>query len=95
MSLAPKAPATNFMLIIGGLVKMSQTVKVSYFSNPNLLLFQKSEGKLDLILKLIFVCFQKVSMLYSRVGHGSGSVGTHQKNFPDPEPHQDDAAPQH
>jgi hypothetical protein len=73
----PTALAQNFMFIIGGLLKMSQNVTVSYFpllKCVTISIIQKSEGELDLILRLTFACFQKGGLLYSRVGAEAGAT---------------------
>jgi hypothetical protein len=59
------------------LIIMSQNVTVSYFfpfKFVTILIIQKSEGEIDLILRLTFVCFQKVGLLYSRVEAGAGAA---------------------
>jgi hypothetical protein len=40
-------------------------------------IIRKSNGEIDMILRLSFICFQKVGLLYSRKGAGAAS-----KNFP-------------
>jgi hypothetical protein len=62
------------MFIKGGLLKMSQTVTVSYFS-ITISMIQKSEEKVVQILRLTFVCFQKVGLLYSCQGNGAEAAG--------------------
>jgi hypothetical protein len=63
----------NVQHTVGGLLKMSQTVTVFYFSIHIFHHFnhKKSEEKVALILRLNFVCFQKLGLLYSRVGAGA------------------------
>jgi hypothetical protein len=59
---APAPTASNQMFKIGRLSKISQTIKILYFSRS-------------------FACFKKVGLVF--------------KFYPEPEPHQNDAAPQH
>jgi hypothetical protein len=83
------------MFIIGGLLKMSQIVNsflLFLFKFETISIIQKSEGEIDLNLKLTFICFQKVGLLNSRVRVGAGAAS---KNFLEPEPHKNYAAPQH
>jgi hypothetical protein len=61
---------------------MSQNV-ISFllflFKFVNISIIQKSEGEIDLILGLTFVCFQKVGSLYSRVDAGARTAGASSK----------------
>jgi hypothetical protein len=53
--------------------KMSKTVTVSYFpiNIYNHFNHSKFRGKITPAYRLTFVCFQKVGLLYSRVGAGA------------------------
>jgi hypothetical protein len=56
---------------------LSQTVTVFFFSIFFFYRFnhKKSTEKVAPIFSLTFVCFQKVDLLYSRVGAGTGTAG--------------------
>jgi hypothetical protein len=60
-------------------------------------IIQKSEDKLAPTLRLTFVCFHKVGLLYSRVGTGAaaGARAASKYFYLEPEPHKNDASPQH
>jgi hypothetical protein len=70
MRLRLLAPAPNLMMNIGGLLKMAQTVTVFSFRFTfiTISIIEISEGKEGPTLRLIFVCFRKVVLPYSRVG---------------------------
>jgi hypothetical protein len=52
-------------------------------------IIQKSQEKVAPNLRITFVCFQKVGLVYSRVGAGAAS-----KNLPGAGAHKNYAAPQ-
>jgi hypothetical protein len=68
---APTAPAANLMFNLGGLLK-NVTNCNSFFTFPihifNDFNHTKIREKVASTLRLIFVCFQKVGLLYSRAG---------------------------
>jgi hypothetical protein len=67
---APTAPGLNMLIIIGELIKMSQTVTASHSPHHfyNILIFEISEEKIYSNLVLTFVGFKKVDLVYSVVG---------------------------
>jgi hypothetical protein len=67
------------MFYIRGLLKMSQSVRVFYFS-----IFIR--GKVAPTLRLTFVCLYKVSLVYIRVG--AGDAGEVSKFLLGAEPHK-------